>query len=154
MRGSKQTMDFYNKHSDNGKSCMTSYQHLSDLVSICYISFRLKLSHSLQRFHRRDTIATDYLRAKCPCIDDRCNSRAIKILTTVPIGCFCAGVVSSTASSMTRFRKMSNPRSMPLTLRPPCRLMNSFLSMNCRHDVTIRVQRGTITAFVTFFNSG
>lgn len=54
----------------------------------------------------------------------------IWLLTTVPMGCFCAGFVSSKASSMTRFKKRSYPRNVPLTLRPPCKWTKSFLSMN------------------------
>jgi hypothetical protein len=52
-------------------------------------------------------------------------------LTTWPIWFFCAGFVSSRASSRTILRKMSYPRRMPLTLRPPWTWMNSRLSINC-----------------------
>lgn len=40
-------------------------------------------------------------------------------ITTVPSGAFWAGTLSSWASSRTRLRKMSKPRSVPLTFRPP-----------------------------------
>ena len=58
------------------------------------------------------------------------SSGIMGMRTTVPMGCFCAGVVSSVASSSTRLRKRSYPRRTPLTLRPPWRWTNNFLSIN------------------------
>lgn len=79
--------------------------------------------------------------------------------TTVPIGCFWAGVVSSNASSITRLRKRSYPRRIPLTLRPPWRWMNNFLSMNCKcvtrqQHVNREVIKQGEQHYFTFLSSG
>ena len=82
--------------------------------------------------------------------------RVMDTLTTVPIGCFCAGFVSSSASSMTRLRNRSYPRNVPLTLRPPCRWTKSFLSMNCTHKQSQPIGAHTCdtSSQRTFLSSG
>jgi hypothetical protein len=53
-----------------------------------------------------------------------------ELLTIIPAGFLSPPPSSSYAWSITKFRKMSNPRRTPETFRSPCRWMKHRLSMN------------------------